>query len=89
MDVDLYEKNNYFGGHTHTQTISSSENEIDVDSGFIVFNQINYPNLCKLFNELKVENTKAIRHFLSNRSENFRIFWYKHFYNFLSKIKLI
>ncbi len=70
-EVDLYEKNNYFGGHTHTQTISSSENEIDVDSGFIVFNQINYPNLCKLFNELNVETYESDMSFsVSNRSEN-------------------
>ena len=70
-EVDLYEKNNYFGGHTHTQTISGSENKIDVDSGFIVFNQINYPNLCKLFDELKVETYESDMSFsVSNRSEN-------------------
>ena len=47
-------KTHYFGGHTHTQTINIKK--INVDSGFIVFNQINYPNLCNLFEELKIKS---------------------------------
>ena len=54
--VDLFEKNSYFGGHTHTQTIKSGGETINVDSGFIVFNQINYPNLCNLFEELNIKS---------------------------------
>ena len=52
--IDIFEKNNRLGGHTHTHRIKL-DNELDVDSGFIVFNKKNYPNLTKLFNELGLE----------------------------------
>ena len=54
--VDLFEKNPYFGGHTHTQIIKCGRETINVDSGFIVFNQFNYPNLCNLFEELNIKS---------------------------------
>ena len=52
--VDLYESDTRLGGHTHTHKILLEE-EINVDSGFIVFNDLNYPNLIQFFNELGVE----------------------------------
>tara|TARA_Y100000590_G_scaffold94743_1_gene107350 strand:+ start:362 stop:1603 length:1242 start_codon:yes stop_codon:yes gene_type:complete len=54
--VDLFEKNNHFGGHSYTIEIpeDDSNNLISMDLGFIVFNKINYPNLVKLFNSLQV-----------------------------------
>ena len=48
-DVTLYEKNNYLGGHTNTKTINYRDKKINVDTGFIVFNKLNYPSLLKLF----------------------------------------
>ncbi|MFL2549850.1 MAG: NAD(P)-binding protein [Gammaproteobacteria bacterium] len=43
--ITLYEKENYLGGHTRTLTIKYEKNvEINVDTGFIVFNKKNYPN---------------------------------------------
>jgi len=57
--VDLFEKNNYFGGHTHTQTVNDGRKNINVDTGFIVFNKINYPNLCSLFDELNVKSNSS------------------------------
>jgi len=47
-NVTLYEKNNYLGGHTNTKTINYKDKKINVDTGFIVFNKLNYPNLLKL-----------------------------------------
>src|SRR6056300_509265 len=52
-DITLYEKNNYVGGHSRTISIGNN-NEVDVDTGFIVFNNWNYPNLLGLFKELDV-----------------------------------
>ena len=52
--VDLYESDTRIGGHTHTHKIQLEE-EINVDSGFIVFNDLNYPNLIQFFNELGVD----------------------------------
>ena len=55
-DVELYEKNNYFGGHANTQNVKlGDEKQFKVDTGFIVFNEVNYPNLCDLFKNLGVE----------------------------------
>ncbi|MBC8001340.1 MAG: FAD-dependent oxidoreductase [Opitutaceae bacterium] len=54
FDVTLYEQNNYPGGHTNTVTLDEAGKEINVDTGFMVFNKVTYPNLTRLFKELKV-----------------------------------
>ena len=45
--VTVFEKNNYFGGHTDTHDLEIEGQMIAVDSGFIVFNDYNYPLLVK------------------------------------------
>ena len=59
--VDLFEKNNHFGGHSYTVEISEDNphNQISIDLGFIVFNKLNYPNLIKLFDSLNVPYEKS------------------------------
>ena len=59
--VDVFEKENHFGGHSYTVEIKSntSNNSISLDLGFIVFNKINYPNLIKLFSSLQVPYEKS------------------------------
>ena len=59
--VDLFEKNDHFGGHAHTVEVSTndSKEKISIDLGFIVFNKINYPNLVKLFEKLQVNYEKS------------------------------
>lgn len=54
-DVTLFEKNDYLGGHTHTHDVVENNKELAIDSGFIVYNEKNYPNLVGLFEELEVE----------------------------------
>lgn len=54
-EIDLYEKNNYIGGHANTVEINYNGKNIAVDTGFIVFNHQTYPNLVKLFQALKVD----------------------------------
>ena len=51
--VDLYEQNDYFGGHSYTYDIKEEDKIVPVDLGFIVFNELTYPNLINFFNELK------------------------------------
>ena len=53
-EVFLFEKNSYFGGHSNTVKIELKEETTYVDTGFIVFNEKNYPNLVGLFKELAV-----------------------------------
>ena len=54
-DVTLFEKNDYLGGHTHTHEILDGNNILNVDSGFIVYNENTYPNFIKLLDELEVD----------------------------------
>lgn len=58
-DITLYEKNNYPGGHTHTLTIDEDGAPVFIDTAFMVYNEITYPNLIRLFKELgvKTKNT--------------------------------
>ena len=58
-DVVLYEKEARLGGHARTVTIDYDGQAIDVDTGFIVYNSRNYPNLVGLFEALGVESAET------------------------------
>ena len=51
--VVLYEAGDRLGGHART-VMAGRNGDQPVDTGFIVFNNVNYPNLVKLFDELQV-----------------------------------
>ena len=53
--VTLYEQAGYLGGHGNTVDVRTSDSELPVDTGFIVYNERNYPNLTALFRHLGVE----------------------------------
>ena len=57
--VDLFEKDDHFGGHSHTIDLIFEKKKISVDIGFIVFNYETYPNLIKFFEENDVEIEKS------------------------------
>ena len=57
--VDLFEKNDHFGGHSHTLDINVENNIIPVDIGFIVFNFQTYPNFINFLNDNNVEIEKS------------------------------
>ena len=54
--VDLFESEASLGGHAHTTKVrtSNSNHDIDVDVGFMVFNDTNYPNMVEWFKSLGV-----------------------------------
>ena len=53
--VDLFEAKNYFGGHTNTVDVTNSQEDLlPVDTGFIVFNDLNYPCFNRLLERLEV-----------------------------------
>ncbi len=62
-DITLFEAGDYFGGHTHTVdiTLPTPQGPVThgVDTGFLVFNERTYPNLIKLFDDLKVTTAKS------------------------------
>ena len=58
--VDLFEQEDRFGGHSYTFDIKLEKNKkIPVDLGFIVFNELTYPNLFRFFDELGVSYEKS------------------------------
>jgi len=58
--VDLFEKQDRFGGHSYTLDIKINEKEkVAVDAGFMVFNKITYPNLINFFKENEIEIEKS------------------------------
>jgi len=58
--VDLFEQDNHFGGHSYTYDIKTNTGTIvAVDLGFIVFNELTYPNLFKFFDDLEVAYEKS------------------------------
>lgn len=52
--VELFEANDYIGGHTHTEEVDRPDGSYRINTGFIVFNEANYPNFVKLLKRLKV-----------------------------------
>lgn len=52
--VTLFEKADYPGGHANTVTVETRDGAVPVDTGFIVFNDKNYPNLKALLAHLRV-----------------------------------
>lgn len=56
--VVLYEAENRLGGHARTRMAGKNRDQA-VDTGFIVFNYANYPNLTALFDHLEVPVIKS------------------------------
>ena len=58
-NVDLFEREDHFGGHSHTIDLLFDEKKVSVDIGFIVFNFQTYPNLINLFKENDIQIEKS------------------------------
>ena len=53
-DVTVYEMEARLGGHSNTIDVNTSAGPTPVDTGFIVYNDVTYPNLVALFGHLGV-----------------------------------
>jgi predicted NAD/FAD-binding protein len=53
-EITLFEKNDYIGGHTNTVLVREGNTMVPIDTGFIVCNYENYPQLMHLFKKLDV-----------------------------------
>lgn len=60
--VTLFESETRLGGHARTVLAGRGGNQ-PVDTGFIVFNKVNYPHLVRLFDELDVPVKKSNMNF--------------------------
>ena len=58
-DVHLFEKNKLLGGHTRTIKFKDLNRSLSIDTGFIVFNEKNYPDLVSFFNYLDVKTSNS------------------------------
>ena len=52
--VTLFESGSQLGGHARTIDVEMGDRSVPVDTGFIVYNERNYPNLTALFDHLAV-----------------------------------
>lgn len=57
--VTLYDRERRLGGHSNTTLVNDHTGDVAVDTGFIVFNPLNYPNLTRLFDHLGVETAPS------------------------------
>lgn len=53
--VTLFEQEPQLGGHAHTVVVDDPTGPVPIDTGFVVFNQRNYPHLTQLFAHLGVQ----------------------------------
>lgn len=74
-DLTLFESEKRPGGHTNTVTVQEDGCAIPIDTGFIVFNKVTYPYLCRLFSELGIaikpsEMSFSVQHVTSSLEYN-------------------
>ncbi|HET9051613.1 MAG TPA: FAD-dependent oxidoreductase [Candidatus Dormibacteraeota bacterium] len=53
-DITVFESGAHAGGHAHTVRVDTADETHHVDTGFVVYNQRNYPNFTRLLAELGV-----------------------------------
>jgi predicted NAD/FAD-binding protein len=61
--VTVYDRELRPGGHSHTVSIDYDGTPLSVDIGFIVYNEMNYPDLTALFAHLGVETVESCMSF--------------------------
>jgi len=62
-DITVFEANAYPGGHTNTIRVDTPNETHQVDTGFIVFNDRNYPNFERLLERLAVSGQPSTMSF--------------------------
>ncbi len=58
-EVTLFESAHRLGGHAHTSLIQVDDKKIPVDTGFLVYNELTYPHLTRMFQYLGVETVNS------------------------------
>ena len=67
--VTLFEASVYPGGHTNTVDVTLDGVTCPVDTGFLVYNDLTYPNLIQLFNHLDIKTHETKMSFSVNLPE--------------------
>lgn len=76
--VTVFEKNNRLGGHSNTVLAQTENGPVPVDTGFIVYNEQNYPNLTAFFDHLGVETAASSMSFAVSIAEGRREYSGRH-----------
>jgi len=72
QNVTVFERNARLGGHANTVAARTPEGEVAVDTGFIVYNEQNYPNLTAFFDHLDVPTAASWMSFAVSIGEGAR-----------------
>jgi uncharacterized protein len=62
-DIAVFEANDYVGGHTNTVEVDTADGPLAVDTGFIVFNDRNYPRFTSLLDRLGQPSQPSVMSF--------------------------
>ncbi len=62
-DVTVFEADDRLGGHAHSIEIEAEGQPVTLDTGFMVFNDRNYPNFVRLLDELGVASRPTLMSF--------------------------
>jgi predicted NAD/FAD-binding protein len=69
-DITVYEADRRIGGHTNTIDVTLQGRSWAVDTGFIVFNDVTYPNFIALLDELGVDSQPSDMSFSVRNERN-------------------
>ena len=71
-DITVFEAGTYAGGHVNTVPVQTESGSYQVDTGFIVFNEANYPNFRRLLKRLGIgEQASEMSFSVSSRHDDF------------------
>jgi predicted NAD/FAD-binding protein len=70
-DIVVYESADRLGGHSNTVDIETRHGTVSVDTGFIVYNEVTYPHLTRLFETLGVATEASDMSFSFSRDRVF------------------
>lgn len=59
FDLTVFEAGDHVGGHTNTIVVKEEDRDVPIDTGFMVFNHVTYPNLLRLFRQLDVPTKRT------------------------------
>ncbi len=58
-EITVFDPNGHAGGHSNTVSVNEAGRELPIDTGFMVYNEVTYPNLTRLFRELNAPVKKT------------------------------